>query len=232
MSDIIEKFSTRLEKALAIRNMKPVELHEKTGISESLISKYLSDNAVARTNKLTLISNILNVNPVWLMGYDVPMARNDFRYDIDSEPEHLLSVAEKGEEYHYSNCYTLPLLGIVKAGYNYLASENIIGYVNIDKKLTDLENCFALKVTGDSMQPILYEDDIVIVHKQEDLENGQVGIILIDNEEATIKRILKHNDYIELIAFNSYYPPKRLDKKDKFKIIGKVVEARICKIFE
>ena len=82
------------------------------------------------------------------------------------------------------------------------------------------------------MQPVLYEDDIVIVHKQNDVESGQIGIILVDNEEATIKRIIKHEDYIELIAFNSYYPPRKLDNKSKFKIIGKVVEARISKIFE
>lgn len=136
----------------------------------------------------------------------------------------------KNEE--INNKQAFPLLGTVKAGYNYLASENIIGYVTIDKKLSDPENYFALKVTGDSMQPVLYEDDIVIIHRQNDIESGQIGIVLIDDEEATVKKIIKHNDYIELIAFNSYYPPKKLTNKDKFKIIGKVTEARISKIFE
>ena len=69
----IETFQNRLEKALRVRNMKPVELHEKTGISESLISKYLSGNAVARQRKLSLISDTLNINPIWLMGYDISM---------------------------------------------------------------------------------------------------------------------------------------------------------------
>lgn len=122
--------------------------------------------------------------------------------------------------------------GIVKAGYDYLAYENIVGYVNIDRTVSDPENYFALKVAGDSMEPILYNDDIVVVHSQNDIENGQVGIILIDNEEATVKKVIKHHDYIELIAFNSYYPPKKLTKDSKFKIIGKVIEARISKIFE
>lgn len=72
----IDTFQKRLEKALMIRNMKPVELHEKTGISESLISKYLSNNAIARQKKLTLLADALNVNEVWLMGYDVPMERD------------------------------------------------------------------------------------------------------------------------------------------------------------
>lgn len=81
----IDTFQKRLEKALIIRNMKPVELHEKTGISESLLSKYLSNNAVARQKKLTLIADALDVNEVWLMGYDVPMEKetstnNNFRY--------------------------------------------------------------------------------------------------------------------------------------------------------
>lgn len=82
------------------------------------------------------------------------------------------------------------------------------------------------------MEPILYEDDIVIVHSQKDVENGQIGIVLIDNEEATIKKIEKHDDYINLVAFNSYYPNRKLDKDTNFTIIGKVTEARISKIFE
>jgi len=125
-----------------------------------------------------------------------------------------------------------PLLGTVKAGYDYLANENIIGYINIDKKISDPENYFALKVVGDSMQPVLYEDDIIVVHKQNDVESGQIAIVLVDGEEGTVKKVIKHDDYIELIAFNSYYPPRKLSKNDNFKIIGKVVEARISKIFE
>lgn len=131
-----------------------------------------------------------------------------------------------------SEKHALPLLGIVKAGYDYFASENIIGYVSVDNNISDPENCYALKITGDSMQPILYEDDIIIVHKQNDVENRQIAIILIDDEEATVKKLVKHENYIELIAFNSYYPPKKLTDKDNFKIIGKVIEGRITKIFE
>ena len=225
-------FANRLNKAMKIRNIKATELSEKANIPKSAISQYLSGLYEAKQKSIFKLASVLNVSEAWLMGLDVPMEKNDIRYDIDFQPKHILSVAEKSEEYYYSSSCTLPLLGIVKAGYNYLASENIVGYVSIDKKISNLENYFALRVTGDSMQPVLYEDDIVIVHKQGDLESGQIGIILIDNEEATVKKIIKHNDYIELIAFNSYYPPKKLDKNSNFKIIGKVTEARIKKIFE
>lgn len=126
---------------------------------------------------------------------------------------------------------SLALLGTVKAGYDYLANENIIGYVSIDKKINDIENCYALRVTGDSMQPILYEDDIVIVHKQNDVESGEIGIVLINNDEVTVKKVIKYSDHIELQAFNSYYPVKKYFDNE-FKIIGKVIEGRITKIFE
>lgn len=71
-----DTFQSRLEKAIQLKNIKPVELHEITGISESLLSKYLSGNAVARQKKLTILADALNVNEVWLMGYDVSMKRS------------------------------------------------------------------------------------------------------------------------------------------------------------
>ena len=69
----IEEFNVRLDKALSLRDMKPVELSKKTGISESTISQYRSGYAKPKENKLTIIADALNVNPVWLMGLDVPM---------------------------------------------------------------------------------------------------------------------------------------------------------------
>lgn len=73
---MIEKVSTfkeRLNQALSIRNIKPVELFEKTGISESTISQYRSGYAQPKEDKLLLISNALDVNPAWLLGLNVRM---------------------------------------------------------------------------------------------------------------------------------------------------------------
>lgn len=206
---------TRENKNISLR-----EVEKLTGVGYSHLSMIENGKRNVTPALLKNLSNIYRVDYIELYekaGY------------ID------LAEKEKLEEkfsISFNNKQAFPLLGTVKAGYNYLASENVIGYVYTDKKLSDPQNYFALIVTGDSMQPVLYEDDIIIVHKQNDVENGQIGIILIDNEEATVKKIIKHEDYIELIAFNSYYPPKRLDKNAKFQIIGKVTEARISKIFE
>lgn len=208
-----ENFADRLKKAMELRNMKASELSERAQIPKSAISQYLSGLYEAKQKSIFKLAKILNVSEGWLMGLDVPMERKIDKIDINDKQ-------------------AFPLLGTVKAGYDYLASENIIGYVNLDKNVPNPEEYFALTVVGDSMQPVLYEGDIVIVHSQNDLENGQIGIALINGDEATVKRIVKHDDYIELISFNSYYPPKKITKDIEFKIIGKVVEARISKIFE
>lgn len=206
-----------LKKIREDRNLSLRQVDYKSDVSYSHLS--MIENGVRKPTALTLkeLARVYNIDYIDLYekaGY-IDLAEN-----------------EKLKDFVSDNKQAFPLLGTVKAGYNYLASENIIGYVSIDKQLSDPENYFALKVIGDSMQPVLFEDDIVIVHKQNDIESGQVGIILIDGEEATIKKIVKHEDYIELIAFNSYYPIKKLTKDIEFKIIGKVTEARISKIFE
>lgn len=189
MSEIVENFANRLSKILNIRNMKPVELHEKAGISESLISKYLSNSAVARADKLTILANVLDVNPVWLMGYDVLMDRN-------------MKTDELGNP-----IASIPLLGIVKAGYDYLAQENWIGTVDIDKKLAESGDFFALKIHGDSMSPVLVEDDIVIIKKQNDFENGDIVVAIINGDEATIKKGKKSDSSILLQPLNTNYEP-------------------------
>lgn len=219
---IFEKVGIRLKQARELRHITLEEAGKKVDVHKSTVLRW--ENGETEKIKFPVIETLAsfyNVNPVWLMGYDVPMER-----------EYVLKEDLKTYGGNLASKQAFPLLGTVKAGYDYFAAENIIGYVAVDKTVGDVENCYALQIVGDSMQPVLYEDDIIVVHKQDDVENGQIAIVLIDNEEATVKKIIKHDNHIELVAFNSYYPPKKLTKDNNFKIIGKVIEARISKIFE
>ena len=220
LGEIIKKY--REEHNLSLRAFA-----SKCGLSYTYISM-LEKNVDYRTGKpiaptlesVKYISNAMGISIDNLLK----ILDDEQEFKMNEETPKYNSMIDKKQVF--------PLLGTVRAGYNYLAQENWIGYVNLDKEVSDPENYFALKVTGDSMQPIMYEDDIVIVHKQNDVESGQVAIVIVDGEEATVKKLIKYENHIELVAFNSYYPPKKLTKKDDFKIIGKVIEARISKIFE
>ena len=103
---------------------------------------------------------------------------------------------------------SIPILGVVKAGYDYLAQENWIGTIDINRDIVkDGKDYFALYVHGDSMLPDFKEGDIVLVKKQNDFENGQVVIALINGDEATIKKAYKSNDGLLLQPINNSYQP-------------------------
>lgn len=69
--------SARINEALSIRNMKPIDLARATGIPKASISQYMSGYVEPKQNRIYLISKALNVREAWLMGYDVPMNRMD-----------------------------------------------------------------------------------------------------------------------------------------------------------
>ena len=91
-----EKCATRIAKALSIRGMRQADLCEKTKIPKSAISQYISGAFEPKQDRLYLIAQALNVDPVWLMGYDVPMekkAQPEEKKNSPTEPE--LSEGEK-----------------------------------------------------------------------------------------------------------------------------------------
>ncbi len=211
MEGKIDTFANRLSIAMSNNEINQIALSEKTKllnsyISQSLINKYLKGQALARQDKLTILADVLNVNEVWLMGYDVPMTK-ELKVDKLGNP-----ITE------------IPLLGTVKAGYDYLAQENRIGTVDIDKKLAESGDFFALRVKGDSMVPIFFENDIVIIRKQNDCENNEVAVVIVNGDEGTLKKVKKLDDGgIKLIPYNRqinqdtgepYYEDKTFSKED------------------
>lgn len=130
----------------------------------------------------------------------------------------------------------IPILGTVKAGYDWLAEENIVDYITLKENIPNVGEYYALRITGDSMLPLLAEGDLVIVHDQADVESGQTAVVLINGEEATVKKVIKTKDGIELHAMNPYYPAKKFTFEDMqkipVKIIGRVREAKIKGAFE
>ena len=72
----VEEFGARLKSALKRKNMSQSKLSEISGINTSTISEYISGRYEPSRSRIAEFANILDVNEVWLMGYDVPMERN------------------------------------------------------------------------------------------------------------------------------------------------------------
>ena len=157
---------------------------------------------------------------------------NAFGYSISTVHEYIKRLVEKG--YLYKKNYgwyeinnkhiirEIPFYGEIAAGEPIPIWQNPIDYIEIEGFLS-CENCFAVKIKGNSMiEEGIFDGDIVIAESIQDSDyNGQAVIVFIDNEEATIKKLYKRGDLIELKPANSelqsfFYKPERL------RVVGKV----------
>ena len=125
----------------------------------------------------------------------------------------------------------IPVLGRVVAGIPIEAVEEILDYEEITPELAATGEFFALQVRGDSMLPKLEEGDVVIVKKQADVETGDIAIVLVNGDEATIKQVKKVNGGIMLYGFNPdvyephFYSNQQIEELP-VRILGKVIESR------
>lgn len=100
MNKPTESLKNRLKKALSEREMTQQDLADKTGISKSSISQYLSGYAKPKDDRVYAISLALNINEAWLLGYDVPMERgvtNDTKEPYYLDPE-VAEIAQQIKE--------------------------------------------------------------------------------------------------------------------------------------
>ena len=124
----------------------------------------------------------------------------------------------------------IPVLGRVIAGIPIEAVEEITDYEEIPQSMAKNGEYFALQIKGDSMEPKFSAGDVVIVRKQEDVDNGDIAIVLVNGNEATVKKIRKFDGGINLIPTNSNYDVITYTNAQieqlPVRIIGKVVELR------
>jgi repressor LexA len=119
----------------------------------------------------------------------------------------------------------IPIVGRVAAGEPILAEENIEEYVELKELFGESMDRFILKVVGDSMiDEGIMDGDYVVVQPRQKIENGQIGVVLVD-DEAAIKRIYIQRDRIALEPANkaARYKTKYIRRGEKdVRIIGKV----------
>lgn len=212
--ELIDTFQNRLKAAMDTKNMKQVNLVEKTGLDKTLINKYLAGISCARQQKLTLLADALDVNEVWLLGYDVPMKRD---LTIGT------TLATKSA--------VVFIYGTIPAGVPMECIEDIIDTEEISSDmLKGGKQYFGLKVKGNSMNPDYLDGDTLILLKQDDCESGEDAIVMVNGNDGTFKRVFKNENGIILQPLNPEYQPiiytNQQIEQLPVRIIGKVVELR------
>ncbi len=140
------------------------------------------------------IMQAVGLNSTATVHYHLSELRRSGEISIDEGKNRAISLsAPKG----------VPIIGVVTAGQPILAVENIEGYLPWD----DDEDCFALRVRGDSMiEAGIFDGDKVVVRPQPTAEHGEIVVALLE-DEATVKRLYRKNGEIWLMPENPAYAP-------------------------
>lgn len=127
--------------------------------------------------------------------------------------------------------HKVPVLGYVAAGIPIEAIEEVLDYEELRPEMVkNGSEYFGLKIRGQSMEPRIYDGDVVIVRKQPDVDSGQIAIVCVNGDEATCKKVIKQDTGILLQPLNPTYPPTFYTTEQiesiPITILGLVVELR------
>jgi repressor LexA len=105
-----------------------------------------------------------------------------------------------------NNIISIPILGKIAAGLPIEAISDNTNYIELPETLLKKGEYFILNVEGDSMiEAGIFDGDQVVIRKANDANNGEIVVALIDNNEATLKRIFKRGQQVALQPENSNY---------------------------
>ena len=194
-------FSKQLRKLRQSHKLTQIELAKRLGLSYSAISMYERGERQPNFETLEAIADFFNVPMSTLIEKSTPPYNN-----IIPMPEMT----------------TIPLLGSIACGEPITAVENIEDYVAMPESVNA---DFALRCKGDSMiDARILDGDIVYIHQQAKVENGEIAAVLI-GDEATLKRVYISADTITLMPANQKYPPLVYSGEEinEIRILGKAV---------
>lgn len=193
------------------------EFCKRLGFAYSTVTDWLNAEKYPRIDKIEMMATFFGVSKADLVE------PHTATHSPAKPPAPSQQLRDKG--------IRIPVLGRVVAGIPIEAIEEIIDWEEIPQKLAASGKFFALRVCGHSMEPGILEGDIVIVRQQEDVDNYDTAIVLVNGDEATVKRVKKQKEGITLIATNtSVYEPHFYSNQEihdlPVKILGKIVEMR------
>ena len=198
-------YKTTAEAIRRLRNMRDLnqeQLAELSSLNRVTISKYESGKVEPSAQALSRLADALDVS------VDVLLGRAVMGEDL---PRGMLPLRRKA----------VPLVGDIACGTPITAEENIEGYDNVPAYV---KADFTLVCRGDSMTGArIYDGDIVCIRQCDSVNSGEIAAVLVDGEEATLKRVRLQEDGIVLWPENPAYQPMIFTGADarRVRIIGK-----------
>lgn len=197
-------FIRNVQKLMDARGLTQSELAEKIGVSRAVISSWMTGVRFPRMGGVEKLAAFFGV-----------------------DKSELLEPKSTG-----GNSRRIPVVGRVAAGIPIEAIQEITDWEEISETFGDPRGYFALEVSGDSMYPYIMDGSRVIVRKQSEAHNGQVAVVMVGREDATLKQVSISSAGITLTAYNArVYPPHSYTAGEiislPITIVGVAVEVRM-----
>lgn len=209
MSDLGNKkvFSKNLRKYMDLYQKSRSDICKDLGFAYTTFTSWETGVNYPRIDKIEMMADYFHIE------------KSDLIEDKTDKP----SSPAKG--------IRIPVLGRVAAGIPIEAITDIEDWEEIPQSMAKTGEYFALKIAGKSMEPRMMDGDVVIVRRQPDVDSGDIAVVLVNGNDATVKQISKSDAGLTLIGWNpSVYTPRTYNKKEckelPVTILGKVIEIR------
>ncbi len=196
---------------------------EAIGVSASMVSQWRMGITKSYNRRLPQIAEALGTTTEYLLTGDGPKKKTASAGVSDSD-----TALPKGAEHiDLGTFHRIPILGRISAGLPLYAEQHIEGYTVTD--LNGQAEYFALIVHGDSMNALGINDGYrIIVRRQDEVENGEVAVVMVGDEDATVKRFYATGSTVTLMpqSTNPEHQPQIYDtSKTTIRVIGRVVKV-------
>ena len=229
----MEKLAELIDRARKQAGLSYKELSERVKVSGVYISRFLRGKIIPKDDILVKIAEVLYLDPGFILRLAHYEKAPESARQYLSLNSGLNSGAEKFDNigpWSLGAGKRIPILGWVQAG-NFTPSESpdLTPLSPEDYVYSDIKgrNLFALRVENDSMEPIFHPGDIIIINPNIEPRTGDYVIVRLAEEgEVTFKKLILKDKLLILRPLNPKYEDIILEPKEKFEIIGKVVERK------
>lgn len=210
----------RIKELCKDLKMNQQALADAVGIKEDTVSNWFRRKSASYSKYLPQIAEALGTTTEYLLTGTGPKQK---RAVSDSDT----SLPTGAEHLDLGTFHRIPILGRISAGLPLYAEQHIEGYTVTD--LNGQAEYFALIVHGDSMNALGIQDGYrIIVRRQDEVENGEVAVVMVGDEDATVKRFYASGDTVTLVpqSTNPEHRPQIYDTtKTRIRVIGRVVKV-------
>ena len=206
-------FGERLRELRKATGMKQKEFAAAVGMAESTISMYEMERREPDFETLEMFADYFNVDINYLLG------RTDTTtYIPSSQPRYLIRK--------------VPVYGRIPAGTPFEAIQDHYGEIDVPSQFHGKEDLFGLLVVGDSMNRVIPDGYIALQKKTDTLQNGEIGAVMINGYDATLKKFFRLTDYVVLepLSYNPDHKPTMIGSDGpEIRVIGKLLWACTAK---